>query len=94
MPEVTRADSLPLRRGVTDFIDHLKGERRASPHTSAAYRRDLAQLEAFLEQRLGQPAKLSDVGKLELRAWLSRIGFSDYEELRLGGSFVFKVRRP
>jgi integrase/recombinase XerC len=76
MPEVTRADSLPLRRGVTDFIDHLKGERRASPHTSAAYRRDLAQLEAFLEQRLGQPAKLSDVGKLELRAWLAELSRS------------------
>jgi len=76
MPEVTRADSLPLRRGVTDFIDHLKGERRASPHTSAAYRRDLAQLEAFLEQRLGQPAKLSDVGKPLLRAWLAELSRS------------------
>jgi len=76
MPEVARADSLPLRRGVTDFIDHLKGERRASAHTSAAYRRDLAQLEAFLEQRLGQPAKLSDVGKLELRAWLAELSRS------------------
>lgn len=30
----------------------------------------------------------------ELRAWLSRIGFADYEELRLADSIVFKVRRP
>ncbi|HEY5920778.1 MAG TPA: class I SAM-dependent methyltransferase [Kofleriaceae bacterium] len=30
----------------------------------------------------------------ELRAWLQRIGFSDYEEVRLGGAFVFRVRRP
>ncbi len=30
----------------------------------------------------------------ELRAWLSRIGFSDYEEIRLGDGFVFKVRKP
>ncbi|HEY1554919.1 MAG TPA: class I SAM-dependent methyltransferase [Kofleriaceae bacterium] len=30
----------------------------------------------------------------ELRAWLSRIGFSDYEDVRLGGAFVFRVRRP
>jgi ubiquinone/menaquinone biosynthesis C-methylase UbiE len=30
----------------------------------------------------------------ELRAWLSRLGFADYEELRLGRSFVFKVRKP
>jgi SAM-dependent methyltransferase len=30
----------------------------------------------------------------ELRAWLQRIGFSDYEEVRLGAAFVFRVRRP
>lgn len=76
MPEVVRADSLSLRRGVTEFVAHLRGERRASPHTTDAYRRDLAQLEAFLEQRLGQPARLSDVGKLELRAWLSELSRS------------------
>lgn len=31
---------------------------------------------------------------LELRAWLSRIGFIDYEEVQLGGSFIFRVRKP
>jgi len=30
----------------------------------------------------------------ELRAWLQRIGFSDYEEVKLGAAFVFRVRRP
>ena len=30
----------------------------------------------------------------ELRAWLQRIGFSDFEEVKLGGAFVFRVRRP
>ncbi|MCX5740928.1 MAG: class I SAM-dependent methyltransferase [Proteobacteria bacterium] len=30
----------------------------------------------------------------ELRAWLQRIGFADYEDVRLGGSLVFRVRRP
>lgn len=30
----------------------------------------------------------------ELRAWLSRIGFADYEEIRLGGAFIFRARRP
>ncbi len=30
----------------------------------------------------------------ELRAWLSRIGFCDYEEIRLGDGFIFKARRP
>lgn len=30
----------------------------------------------------------------ELRAQLSRLGFAEYEELRLGGAFVFRARRP
>ena len=30
----------------------------------------------------------------ELRAWLARIGFADYEDVRLGGALVFRVRRP
>jgi len=30
----------------------------------------------------------------ELRAWLSRIGFADYEEIRLGDSVIFRVRKP
>jgi SAM-dependent methyltransferase len=30
----------------------------------------------------------------ELRAWLSRLGFAEYEEVRFGDSFVFRVRKP
>ena len=30
----------------------------------------------------------------ELRSWLQRIGFADYEDVRLGGAIVFRVRRP
>ncbi|HLL21832.1 MAG TPA: methyltransferase domain-containing protein [Kofleriaceae bacterium] len=30
----------------------------------------------------------------ELRAWLQRIGFADYEDVRLGSALVFRVRRP
>jgi SAM-dependent methyltransferase len=30
----------------------------------------------------------------ELRAWLQRIGFADYEDVQLGGALVFRVRRP
>jgi len=30
----------------------------------------------------------------ELRAQLSRIGFVDYEEIRFGDSFIFRVRKP
>ncbi len=30
----------------------------------------------------------------ELRAWLSRLGFADYEDIRLGSSFIFRARKP
>jgi SAM-dependent methyltransferase len=30
----------------------------------------------------------------ELRAWLSSVGFRDYEEIRLGDGFIFKARKP
>jgi len=30
----------------------------------------------------------------QLRAWLNRIGFGDFEELRLGGAFIFRCRKP
>jgi integrase/recombinase XerC len=64
---------LPLAQAIAGFVAHLSGERRASEHTTAAYRRDLAQLVLFLERRLGGPPLLADVGKLELRAWLAEL---------------------
>src|SRR5207244_9382756 len=62
-----------LARHIGAFVAHLVGERRASSHTAEAYRRDLTQLAAFLEQRLGHPPKLAEVNKLELRAWLGTL---------------------
>ena len=62
-----------LAAAVADFIAHLSGERRASEHTALAYRRDLQQLAAFLEARLGRAPALADVGKLELRSWLAEL---------------------
>jgi integrase/recombinase XerC len=64
---------LALDRSIAEFVAHLRGERRASAHTVDAYRRDLLQLRAFLEERLGHPPALSEVGKLELRAWLAEL---------------------
>jgi integrase/recombinase XerC len=65
--------TLGLGRAIADFAAHLRGERRASVHTLDAYQRDLLQLSAFLEQRLGHVAALSEIGKLELRAWLAQL---------------------
>jgi SAM-dependent methyltransferase len=30
----------------------------------------------------------------ELRAWLARVGLGEFEELRLGGAFIFRARKP
>lgn len=55
------------------FLEHLAAERRASPNTVAAYRRDLAQLAAHLERRLGRAPRLEDVHKASLRVWLAEV---------------------
>ena len=30
----------------------------------------------------------------ELRAWLGRVGFTEFEDLRLGGAFMFRAKKP
>jgi len=73
MPEQGPGAASVLRAEIEQFIRHLNGERRVSPHTSSAYRRDLGQLEAFLAQRLGRAVGSKDVDKLQLRAWLGEL---------------------
>jgi len=67
------ASTARLERAISEFVAHLRGERRASAHTQSAYGRDLKQLEGYLAERLGRAPLLSDVGKLELRAWLAEL---------------------
>ena len=50
---------------------------------------------ASLFKRLaGQIGGIRRFDPYELRGWLSRVGFVDYEEIRLGGSFIFRIRKP
>jgi integrase/recombinase XerC len=57
-----------------DWFSHLAGERRVSPHTLAAYRRDVRQFLGFLSVHFGETPSLALFDKLEpadLRGFLA-----------------------
>jgi integrase/recombinase XerC len=70
------------RPEASEFLRHLADERRLSENTLKAYRRDLEQLEEFLDGYLGRSSwgwSDPDVDRLALRAflgWCSRRGLS------------------
>ncbi len=68
--------AVTLREHVERFALHLTHERRASPHSVAAYGRDLAELERHLSERFGRAALVGDVDKLSLRTWLAELAES------------------
>ncbi len=63
-----------LRAALQDWQDWLAHERRASPHTRAAYARDLTGFLVFLTEHLGGPPSLAALEALrpaDFRAWLA-----------------------
>jgi integrase/recombinase XerC len=62
-----------LERDLERFVAYLEGERRASPHTVTAYRRDLAQLLAHAEEKLERAPELADLDVHMLRGWLGAL---------------------
>ena len=53
-----------------------------------------AEAPSFFGRLAARAAGIRRFEPSELRAWLQRIGFADFEEVKLGGAFVFRVRRP
>jgi hypothetical protein len=72
-----------------------RGPARAAPRrasSSAPRSRRRRRLVGRVTARLAGIRRYEVTG--ELRAQLARLGFAEYEELRLGGAFVFRARRP
>jgi integrase/recombinase XerC len=69
---VAAAKKEPLRPAIARFVAHLADERRASPHTAAAYRRDLEQLAAFVDQKRPS-AGPADLDVFVLRGYLGQL---------------------
>jgi integrase/recombinase XerC len=62
-----------LSRRIVEFADHLAHERRASPHTVSAYRRDLEGLAAFGRERFGDTVGLAQIDRIVLRGYLGKL---------------------
>lgn len=65
------------RPEVEDFLRHLADERQLAPNTLKAYRRDLSQLEEFLDEYLGRESWRwgdPEVDRLALRSFLGWLG--------------------
>ena len=66
-----------LSAAIAEWRNWLADEKRASPHTLAAYRRDLDHFLIFLSEHLGGPPGLADLAALALditRAPHTRVG--------------------
>lgn len=64
-----------LAGAVADWLRHLRGEKRASPHTIDGYARDLRQFLAFIADHLGglpDIAALTALGPRDFRAFQAR----------------------
>ncbi len=62
-----------MQTRVPVFLDYLRSARRYSPHTVAAYRRDLADFERFLTGRRGESPRAESVTEEDVRAYLRQL---------------------
>src|SRR5690606_24146514 len=62
-----------LDTAIAEFTQHLEAERRASPHTRAAYGSDLRQLLEYVKTTTAERPRLEDLDRTRLRAFLGQL---------------------
>ena len=60
----------PERDFVKEFLNYIQVEKGLSPNTLASYRRDLARLESWAQQR---HRRLPELARKDLREWIARL---------------------
>lgn len=68
--------TVAFNQAVLDFLEHLTKQRAYSPHTVAAYRRDLEQFADYAARTLHTTELAPAVGKASLRTYLYSLGKS------------------
>lgn len=62
-----------FERLAEEFLLMLENERNASTHTVRAYRREVGNFAAYLNETLGEGAKIATVEHLHIRAYLGSL---------------------
>ena len=62
-----------MQQDIANFIQYLKAERNASPHTLVAYSRDLQQFATFISKEFGPTFQIHEITHLHIRRYLASL---------------------
>ena len=62
-----------MQQQITDFLESLQHERRASPNTVRAYQRDLGAFARFCQEQLGREPEVEDLDIPQVRSFLATL---------------------